>query len=66
MNSRIREWLKPRPFNYITVDEIERLAKHLDLSQADLWNLVKSQGYIIANTRDEAEQIFSKIKEIPF
>lgn len=57
---------KVRAFNYVTMAEIQKLANHAKCSQADLWNLFKKKDYIIAVSRMEAEQIYARIKEIPW
>lgn len=57
---------KARAFAYVTYKEIEALAKAVQCSQAELWNLFKTKDYIVTQTRMEAEQRYADIKEIPW
>ena len=57
---------KQRAFDYVTRPEIAALAKVHTTSQADIWNLFRRKGYIIADDRMQAEQTYADIKEIPW
>lgn len=57
---------KARSFTYVTMAEVKKLADFAKASQADVWNLFKKKEYIIAKDKMEAEQIYSRIKEIPW
>lgn len=57
---------KSRAFEYVTMSEIAALAEHAKCSQADLWNIFKKKGYIVAGSRLEAEKIYADVKEIPW
>lgn len=57
---------KARTFEYVTTDELTRLATFSKASQAEVWNLFKDKKYIIAKDRMEAEKLYGEIKEIPF
>lgn len=55
-----------RSFDYVTMKEIEGLAKAADCAQSDLWNMFKQREYIIAKDRLEAERIYAEIRGLPW
>lgn len=57
---------KARTFAYVTMNELKKLADFAKVSQAEVWNLFKKKEYIIAQSRMEAEEIYSNIREIPW
>ncbi len=57
---------KARPFEYVTLVELAKLAAFAKASQAEVWNLFKKKEYIISKDRMEAERIFSAIKGVPW
>lgn len=57
---------KVRPFEYVTMPEIKKLADFYKVSQADLWNVFKQKEYIIAKDRLDAERLYSQLKGIPW
>ena len=57
---------KSRPLAYITHTELTALAQELKVPQAELWNAFKAKDYIISKSRMEAEQIYAKLKELPW
>lgn len=50
---------KQRFFAYVTRAEIEALSGEVQCSVADLWNVFKAKGYIIAGDRLAAEAAYS-------
>lgn len=57
---------KLRAFAYVTMAELVKLAAHAKASQAEVWNLFKARGFIVAKDRMEAERSFAQLKEIPW
>lgn len=57
---------KTRAFAYVTLPEIAALAKEKSVSQAELWTAFKLKGFIITETRMQAEERYAVIKEIPW
>lgn len=55
----VRRTPKARAFDYVTMHEVELLAKAADVSQAELWNCFKRRGFIVARDRLEAERTYA-------
>lgn len=60
----IRRASKQRAFDYVTMSEIEKLAKAANCAQSDLWNLFKKRKYIIGRDRMECERAYAQLKGI--
>lgn len=58
----LRRQSKQRAFDYVTMPEIEKLARAADCAQSDLWNLFKKKNYIIAKDRLDAERTYAQLK----
>jgi len=54
---------KNRAFDYVTMREIELLAKAKGFMQSDLWNAFRARKFIIAKDRLTAEAEYGRLKE---
>ena len=60
----VRRQSKMRAFDYITMPELEKLAKIAECTQSDLWNLLTKKKYIIAKDRLAAERTYAEQRGI--
>lgn len=56
---------KKRAFEYVLRTEIDALAKEKKFSISEVWTAFKIKGYIITETKAEAENINTNIKQLP-